>query len=132
MVITADAARAASTTCRSPLRDHGAQRSAIACATRAAGAFLLSEFNLLGFNYRMTDLQGALGCAQMDRADWILGEHGRRAALYDEALANVPAAAHAHHSRGERPRLPVLLLPVRARGAGLRGQRAPASSGATG
>ena len=28
----------------------------------------------LGFNYRMTDIQGALGCAQMDRADWILDE----------------------------------------------------------
>ena len=37
----------------------------------------------------MTDIQGALGCAQMDRADWILDERRRRARLYDEALADV-------------------------------------------
>ena len=35
---------------------------------RATDAFLLADFPHLGFNYRMTDIQGALGCAQMDRA----------------------------------------------------------------
>lgn len=70
------------------LRDHGADRSDLA-RHGAEGAFLLADFNRLGFNYRMTDIQGALGCAQMDRADWILGERRRRAALYDEALADV-------------------------------------------
>jgi perosamine synthetase len=65
------------------LRDHGVDRSA------ARGPFLLADYDRLGFNYRMTDIQGALGCAQMDRADWILGERRRRARLYDEALAGV-------------------------------------------
>ena len=34
----------------------------------------------------MTDLQGALGCAQMNRAEWILRERRRVAARYDAAL----------------------------------------------
>ena len=37
----------------------------------------------------MTDLQGALGCAQMERADEILDERRRLAARYDEALAGL-------------------------------------------
>jgi dTDP-4-amino-4,6-dideoxygalactose transaminase len=68
------------------LRDHGASRSDLARHTSKA-AFLLAEYNHLGYNYRMTDIQGALGCAQMDRAAWILGERARRARLYDEKLA---------------------------------------------
>jgi perosamine synthetase len=68
------------------LRDHGADRSDHARHS-SRGSFLLSDFSEIGFNYRMTDIQGAVGCAQMDRADWILDERRRRAALYDEALA---------------------------------------------
>jgi dTDP-4-amino-4,6-dideoxygalactose transaminase len=70
------------------LRDHGADRSDYN-RHESRGAFLLADFNQLGFNYRMTDLQGALGCVQLDRADWILDERRRRARLYDEALAGL-------------------------------------------
>jgi perosamine synthetase len=70
------------------LRDHGADRSDLDRHT-GRGAFLLADFNRLGFNYRMTDIQGALGCAQMDRADWILDERRRRARIYDEALTGL-------------------------------------------
>jgi perosamine synthetase len=70
------------------LRDHGASRSDL---TRHEGkaAFLLAEYNHLGFNYRMTDIQAALGCVQMDRAKWILAERARRALLYDDMLRAV-------------------------------------------
>jgi perosamine synthetase len=68
------------------LRDHGADRSDHA-RHASRGSFLLSDFSEIGFNYRMTDIQAAVGCVQMDRADWILDERRRRAALYDEALA---------------------------------------------
>jgi perosamine synthetase len=68
------------------LRDHGASRSDHARHT-SSGAFLLSSYEYLGFNFRMTDIQGALGEVQMDRADGILDERRRRAGLYDEALA---------------------------------------------
>lgn len=70
------------------LRDHGASRSDLARHTDKA-AFLLAEYNHLGYNYRMTDIQGALGCAQMGRAEWILAQRSRRARLYDEMLADV-------------------------------------------
>lgn len=70
------------------LRDHGASRSDLARHTGKA-AFLLAEYNHLGYNYRMTDIQGALGCAQMERAEWILDQRSRCARLYDEMLAEV-------------------------------------------
>jgi dTDP-4-amino-4,6-dideoxygalactose transaminase len=67
------------------LRDHGASRSDLARHS-ASAAFLLSDYDVLGYNYRMTDIQGALGCAQMDRAAFILGERARLARRYDELL----------------------------------------------
>ncbi len=84
------------------LRDHGASRSDHA---RHAGpsAFLLPEFHHLGYNYRMTDLQGALGCAQMERASAILAARSSLARRYDEILSDLnwldtPAvpAGHVH------------------------------------
>jgi len=42
----------------------------------------------VGFNSRMTDIQGALGCAQMDRLDEILARRREIAARYDELLAD--------------------------------------------
>jgi perosamine synthetase len=71
--------------CRS-LRDHGASRSDFE-RHGGEGAFMLSRYDLLGYNVRLTDIQGALGCAQMERLDWILGERRRAAAAYDERLS---------------------------------------------
>ena len=69
------------------LRDHGASQGA---SGRTGGtAFLLPEFNRIGFNYRMTDMQGALGCAQMDRLQWVLAQRTRYAQMYDEQLRRV-------------------------------------------
>jgi dTDP-4-amino-4,6-dideoxygalactose transaminase len=50
---------------------------------------LLADYDHLGYNYRMTDLQGSLGSVQMDRAQWVLGERSRLARRYDELLADV-------------------------------------------
>jgi perosamine synthetase len=70
------------------LRDHGADWSDLR-RHEEPQAFLLSDFNRLGYNYRMTDLQGALGCVQMKKVDWVLDERRRRAAIYDQALRDV-------------------------------------------
>jgi perosamine synthetase len=70
------------------LRDHGASHSDLERHAERSG-FLLSQYNHLGYNYRMTDIQGALGCAQMDRSEWILAERSRRARLYDDMLADL-------------------------------------------
>jgi dTDP-4-amino-4,6-dideoxygalactose transaminase len=73
--------------CRS-LRDHGASRSDLA-RHEASAAFLLADYDHLGFNFRLTDIQGAMGCAQMQRAESILTERTRRAQRYDEMLSNI-------------------------------------------
>ena len=70
------------------LRDHGASRSDFARHENKV-SFLLAEYNHLGYNFRMTDLQGALGVVQMDRAAGILAERTRIAANYDAQLANI-------------------------------------------
>jgi dTDP-4-amino-4,6-dideoxygalactose transaminase len=70
------------------LRDHGASRSD-RDRHEEGGGYLLAEYPHLGFNFRMTDIQGALGCTQMERADWIQERRRELAARYDELLAEV-------------------------------------------
>jgi perosamine synthetase len=43
----------------------------------------------LGFNYRLSDLAAALGVAQLERADRMLADRARVAALYGERLATI-------------------------------------------
>ena len=44
----------------------------------------------LGFNYRMTDLQAALGSSQMTRLNKIVERRAKLAARYDEMLQEMP------------------------------------------
>ncbi len=71
------------------LRDHGA---AMTDLQRHIGArpYLLADHTDAGYNQRMTDLQAALGAAQMDRAQAIIDERRRLAAVYDQAFAKLP------------------------------------------
>jgi dTDP-4-amino-4,6-dideoxygalactose transaminase len=70
------------------LRDHGASRSDYS-RHASNGSFLLSEYEHLGFNFRMTDIQGALGSAQMDRVGGLLEARRRLAGRYDAMLADL-------------------------------------------
>jgi perosamine synthetase len=70
------------------LRDHGATRSDHD-RNGPEDAFLLAEYPHLGFNFRLTDLQGALGVAQMQRLPDILDARRSAAARYDALLADV-------------------------------------------
>lgn len=66
------------------LRTHG---STISADTRDKGkGFLLPEFNEAGYNYRMTDVQGAMGLAQIKKLDFIVGEKRKGAAIYNELI----------------------------------------------
>jgi perosamine synthetase len=85
MVVTARADLARLVT---SLRDHGAQKSDTPDPDDPSGV-CLPEFPHLGFNYRMTDIQGALGCAQMDRAEGVVLARRHRAAQYDAMLADI-------------------------------------------
>ena len=51
--------------------------------------YLLADHPDAGYNQRMTDIQAALGSAQMDRAEDIVAERQRLAASYDQAFANL-------------------------------------------
>lgn len=70
------------------LRDHGAAMSDL---QRHLGArpYLLADHPDAGYNQRMTDLQAALGSAQMDRATDIVLERQHLAQRYDEAFAKL-------------------------------------------
>jgi len=45
------------------------------------------DHDRLGFNYRMTDIQAAIGICQLDRLDGMLADRARVAGWYREALA---------------------------------------------
>jgi len=50
---------------------------------------LLPDFNCKGYNYRMTDLQGAIGVCQMKKASHILSKRCKIAKRYDEELKDI-------------------------------------------
>ncbi len=86
MVTTRDAQLAATI---EKLRNHGAE---ISEEQRHDGPrpYLLPAFNLLGFNYRMTDVQGAIGLAQLGKLDAFIRERRHRAEWYRERLSDIP------------------------------------------
>jgi dTDP-4-amino-4,6-dideoxygalactose transaminase len=67
------------------LRDHGASKSDHARHSRP-GAALLPVFDVVGYNYRMTDLQGAVGVAQLAKLPAILERRIALAKRYDALL----------------------------------------------
>jgi len=86
MVTTNDSVLAETVTM---LRNHGASVSE---EQRHSGPrpYLLPDFNLLGFNYRMTDLQGAVGVVQLRKLDRFVAERQRGAEYYRRELSDVP------------------------------------------
>src|SRR5262249_42728669 len=70
------------------LRDFGARRSDFDRHAGAAG-FLLPDYDELGFNYRMTDIQAAIGLVQLGRSDGLLERRRELARRYDELLSDV-------------------------------------------
>lgn len=71
------------------LRTHGSTVSAD--ARHKGKGFLLPEFNEAGYNYRMTDIQGAVGLAQAEKLDDIINEKRRKAELYNRMITeNLP------------------------------------------
>jgi dTDP-4-amino-4,6-dideoxygalactose transaminase len=73
------------------MRSHGGTISDL--ERHRKGSFALPEHNLLGYNYRMTDLQGAVGVAQMGKLDWIVERRSQLAQRYDNAFAGLEAVA---------------------------------------
>jgi len=53
------------------------------------GVTVMPEVNLLGYNYRMTDILGAIGVAQIKKWDEIVSKKLALAKIYDKELADV-------------------------------------------
>ncbi|MDR2940323.1 MAG: DegT/DnrJ/EryC1/StrS family aminotransferase [Clostridiales bacterium] len=73
------------------LRNHGAAVSGYERHGGADKGSLLPEYNEHGYNFRMTDIQAAMGIAQMNKLDYILSERKKKAAYYDRLLEPVKA-----------------------------------------
>ncbi len=73
------------------LRSHGASVSDL--ARHQSGQVLTEEYDELGYNYRMTDIQAAIGLEQMKKWDCILTARQRLAARYGWLLAEIPGAS---------------------------------------
>ncbi len=72
----------------SNLRNHGAS---ISEEQRHHGAkpYILPDFNMLGYNYRMTDLQAAVGIVQLKKLDLFIDERAEWAKFYNEQLKKI-------------------------------------------
>ena len=92
MLITDDAEMAEKV---SRLRDHGAGKSDLVRHGERGGS-LLPGFDIRGYNYRMTDFQGAVGVCQMQKAKTILEKRREWAKKYDDALKDVHALITPH------------------------------------
>jgi perosamine synthetase len=70
------------------LREHGMDLSAT--ARHSSATVQLESYSEVGFNYRMTDLQAALGLVQLDRLGAMIARRRELAVRYQEALADIP------------------------------------------
>jgi UDP-4-amino-4,6-dideoxy-N-acetyl-beta-L-altrosamine transaminase len=71
------------------LRSHGITRDPGLMTGPADGPWYYQQLEL-GFNYRMTDLQAALGLSQLARLDRFIQARREKAELYDRAFASLP------------------------------------------
>jgi len=70
------------------LRSHGIERDASRFEQFEAGPWVY-EMQELGYNYRLTDLQCALGLSQLDRLDTTLARRREIVAAYNAAFAGL-------------------------------------------
>ena len=72
------------------LRSHGISSTAADMQPRPAQEIWNYQQIDLGFNYRMTDIQGALGLSQMQRLDEFVTQRHAIAKRYDQLLSALP------------------------------------------
>jgi len=70
-------------------RSHGITRNSESMSKLSEGGWYYQQVDL-GFNYRMTELQAALGVSQMERIDEFVTLRHKRQKRYDELLKNLP------------------------------------------
>jgi UDP-4-amino-4,6-dideoxy-N-acetyl-beta-L-altrosamine transaminase len=78
------------------LRSHGITRDPAKMSHEADGAWYYQQIDL-GFNYRMTELQAALGVTQLERLDQYVARRHALARRYDELLVDLPIVTPWQH-----------------------------------
>ena len=71
------------------LRSHGITREAEKFIQEPVGAWYYEQ-QMLGHNYRMTDIQAALGASQLERLDDYIVKRNKLVNVYNEKLACLP------------------------------------------
>lgn len=73
------------------LRSHGVTRDQALMDAPSHGPWYYQQISL-GWNYRLTDMQAALGLSQLDRLEAFVDARNRIAERYDTLLADLPVA----------------------------------------
>jgi UDP-4-amino-4,6-dideoxy-N-acetyl-beta-L-altrosamine transaminase len=81
------------------LRSHGITRDANEMTHMPDGSWYYQQIEL-GFNYRMTDVQAALGLSQMRRLNEFVTKRHSLAKRYDQLLNGMPVAPPFQHTDG--------------------------------
>ncbi len=82
------------------LRSHGMRRDPAALEQQDQGAWYYEQHEL-GYNYRLTDIQAALGLSQLRRLDLFIARRRALAARYDALLAGLPLVTPFQAAGGE-------------------------------
>jgi UDP-4-amino-4,6-dideoxy-N-acetyl-beta-L-altrosamine transaminase len=80
-------------------RSHGVTRDQNQMTHAPDGPWYYQQVEL-GYNYRMTELQAALGLSQMDRLDTFVARRHELAERYDRLLADLPVTTPRQHPDG--------------------------------
>lgn len=78
------------------LRSHGITRDTAHMTHAPDGPWYYQQIDL-GYNYRMTELQAALGVSQMQRLDAFVARRHQLAQRYDQLLASLPVTTPWQH-----------------------------------
>lgn len=78
------------------LRSHGITRDAVQMTHEPDGPWYYQQIEL-GFNYRMTELQAALGVSQMERLDQYVARRHKLAQRYNVLLEGLPVKTPWQH-----------------------------------
>ena len=82
------------------LRSHGITRDSQEMTNSIVSDWYYEQISL-GFNYRMTDFQAALGISQLSRLDEYVAKRSKIAHWYDDQFENIPVNSLIQKESGE-------------------------------